>query len=253
MQHLETNNVFQICGIDSLAPLTYLPILVLGHSILKSLYQSQAHVGVNAFLGKDFFILASSTLTDLVLAHDCPNSNTYDLAETYRNRNIEKSEEASRWFYCGGLASTLFFTPIISFCHIHKKIPNPRLTKNIRLIIRLCVVVILACIPLAHHLTSLSLIGITTSLFLLVLILDIFGNSCPGDQFFTGGWGSSPDTRCKYTARLEMRKQRRAELQKKLTAGEKIKLEDTLHRSRSGSMGSETTMDVDEEWHDGHW
>lgn len=140
----------------------------------------------------------------------------------------------------------------ISWCHIHKKIASPRLTKTTRLIIRIGVCIVIICLPLAHHLTSLSLIGITTSLFLLVLILDIFGNSCRGEKFFTGGWGNCPETRCKYTAKLKMGRKRRAELQRKLAAGEKVGLEDALQRSRSDSIGSQTTLDVNEEWHGGH-
>ena len=141
---------------------------------------------------------------------------------------------------------------IISYCHIHKKVTNVRITKSKRLIFRVFVSVILACLPLADHLTSLSLIGITCALFLVVLILDIFGNSCPGERFFTGGIGRCPETRCKYTARLKMGRKRKAELQKRLVEGEGVSLEDALKRSRTDSIGSETTLEVGEEWHGAH-
>ena len=142
---------------------------------------------------------------------------------------------------------------IISYTHIHKKIANPRISKTVRLIARIGVAIILVCLPLSH-LNSLSLIGVTTSLFIAVLVLDIFGNTCPGERFFTGGYANCPDTRCKYTAKLKIGKKRRAELQKKLEDGEAVKLEDALRRnvSKSNSIGSETTLDVGEEWHGGH-
>lgn len=111
----------------------------------------------------------------------------------------------------------------------------------------------LVCLPLSH-LNSLSLIGVTTALFISVLILDIFGNTCPGERFFTGGYANCPETRCKYTARLKMGRKKRAELQKKMEEGEQVKLEDALRKNASSteSIGSEITLDVGEEWHGGH-
>lgn len=99
-----------------------------------------------------------------------------------------------------------------------------------------------------------NLIAITTSLFITVLILDIFGNTCPGDRFFTGGYANCPETRCKYTAKLKIGKKKRAELEKRLAEGQEVRLEDALRRntSRSESIGSATTLDVGEEWHGGH-
>lgn len=218
------------------------------------------------------FILASSTLTDLVLAHDCANANAEDLSETYISRSVGELEQPMRWFYCGksyvdssylprntnelslgGLSITLFMMTAISYCHIHKKIDNPRLTKTIRHIIRLCVCVILICLPLAHELTSLDLIAITCCLFIFVLALDIFGYSCRNEKFFTGGWGNCPQTRCQYSAKLKIGKKRKAELEKRFLNGEQVTLEDALHRSMStDSFGSQTTLDVGEEWHGGH-
>lgn len=196
------------------------------------------------------FILASSTLSDLVLAHDCINSNPEDLDEVYASRSVEELEQPMRWFYCGGLSTTLVCMAIISTCHIHKKVRNPRITKMSRLTLRVLVATIIVCLPLAHHLTSLSLIVITTSLIAFVLVFDIFGNSCPGEKFWTGGYGNCPETRCKYTARLKIGKRRRAMLEKKLINGEEVRLEDALKRTES--MDSQTTLDVNEEWVMGH-
>jgi len=43
------------------------------------------------------FILASSTLSDLVLAHDCLNSPVTDLAEAYASKSVEELEQPIRW------------------------------------------------------------------------------------------------------------------------------------------------------------
>lgn len=141
---------------------------------------------------------------------------------------------------------------IISTTHIHKKVHNPRISKAIRLAVRLAVSTAIACLPLVHHLTSLSLLGTTTSLFVFVLTMDVFGNSCPGEKFWTGGYANCPETRCKYTAKLKIGRRRRAELEKKILRGEEVKLEDAVGRSRAESMSSQTTLDVGEEWHGGH-
>jgi len=148
-------------------------------------------------------------------------------------------------FYCGGLAVTLLCMTIINTTHIHKKVLHPRITKPIRLAVRLAVAVAIACLPLANHLSSLSLIGTTCSLFVFVLTMDIFGNSCPGEKFWTGGYANCPDTRCKYTAKLKIGRRRRAELEKKMLSGEEVKLEDAL--KRTDSIGSQTTLEVGEE------
>lgn len=155
-------------------------------------------------------------------------------------------------FYCGGLAVTLFFMTVISHTHIHKKIATPRISKTARLIFRLCIVVVLACLPAAgDKLNSLDLIGTTTGLFVTVLMVDIFGNACEGHKFWTGGIGRCPETRCKYTARMKMGKNRREELRKKMLNGENVTLEDALKRRQSELSSQETLVDRDrgEDWH----
>lgn len=118
--------------------------LVFGYSVLKSLYQSRAHIGLNAFLGKGIlalvqafaimwlyfdvdnwalhvhairrhwisstcwisahmplaasFILASSTLSELILAHDSSNANIEDLIEAYASRSKGEIEQPLRWY-----------------------------------------------------------------------------------------------------------------------------------------------------------
>ncbi|KAK4905848.1 hypothetical protein LTR66_017772, partial [Elasticomyces elasticus] len=266
--------------------------LVFGYSILKSLYQSRAHVGVNAFLGKGILaviqafaimwlyfdldawaihvhairrhwatstvwvvahlplsaalILASSTLSELVLAHDCAKSNIEDLTEQYAASSHEIIEQPLRWFYCGGLAVTLLSMAAISATHHHKKITKPRFRKPFRLAFRCAIALIILLLPLAHeNLNSINLVAITTCLIVLVLIMDIFGNSCGTQKFWTGGM--CKESNCRYTARLHMGKKRKADLQQRMLEGREVSLGNALRRS--DSIGSQVTVDVDEDWH----
>lgn len=215
------------------------------HAIRRSWASATIWVTVHLPLS-GAFILASSTLSDLVLAHDTPNSNPNDLASAYKAKSVEELEQPMRWFYCGGLAATLVCMAIISLTHIHKKVTDPRIGKKFRLAIRVGIAIVIACLPLAHHLNSLELIGITSSLIIAVLIFDIYGNSCPGEKFWTGGFGNCPETRCKYMAKVKIGKRRKAMLEKKLMQGEEVRLEDAL--KRTDSTDSSFTGNSDEQW-----
>lgn len=140
---------------------------------------------------------------------------------------------------------------ILSFCHIHKQVPNARLRKRPRLFIRACIAIAIICLPLARSLTSLQLIAITTGLVALSLIADLFGNSFRGDQFWTGGWCDESKKNTKYTANVSLGKSRKQDLIKALHMGEKVRLEDLLRRRSSlGSLSSEKAKD--EEWQHVH-
>lgn len=117
--------------------------LVFGYSILRALFQSRAHIGVNAFLGKGIlviiqaftimwiyfdidawgihvhairrarnssiiwvashlplsggFVLAAATLGELVLAHDCANSDVHDLSLVNEEESHAEIEQPLRW------------------------------------------------------------------------------------------------------------------------------------------------------------
>jgi hypothetical protein len=150
-------------------------------------------------------------------------------------------------FYCGGIGVALFSMGILSFCHIHKTVPNARLKKRPRLLIRACIAITIICLPLAKTLTSLQLIAVTTSLVALSLITDLFGNSFSGDQFWTGGWCDESKKNINYTANVSLGKRKKQDLIKALHMGEKVRLEDLLRRrSATGSIASEKAKD--EEW-----
>ncbi|KAK4947358.1 hypothetical protein LTR10_013726 [Elasticomyces elasticus] len=195
------------------------------------------------------YVLAASTLSQLVLAHDCRDANPEDLGESYQAKSAPEVAKALRWFYCGGLGVALICMAIISFCHIHKRLAKTRLRKQPRLVIRVCVAIVIICLPLADSLSSLSLIAITTSLVFLVLCLDLYGNSCEGDKFWTGGFCPKERRKCTYTAHCNFSKRRRRELEARLQRGDKLCLKDYM-RSRNTSMSS---MDSEETLRDEEW
>ncbi|KIW99417.1 uncharacterized protein Z518_11405 [Rhinocladiella mackenziei CBS 650.93] len=198
------------------------------------------------------YVLAASTLSQLVLAHDCDDANPEDLGEHYEERSEPMVSDALRWFYCGGLGIALISMALISFCHIHKRLAKTRLRKRPRLMIRVGVATIIICLPLADSLTSLDLISITTTLVLFVLVLDLFGNSCEGDKFWTGGFCPEEKRRCVYSAHCKLGRRRRQEIESALKRGEKVSLTDLLKRNSSMSS-TESEQSRDEEWQGGHY
>ncbi|EXJ91473.1 hypothetical protein A1O3_00021 [Capronia epimyces CBS 606.96] len=198
------------------------------------------------------YVLAASTLSQLVLAHDCAGANPEDLGENYQGRSDSEVAKALRWFYCCGLGIALLAMAVISFCHIHKRLANARLRKRPRLAVRVCVAIIIICLPLADSLSSLDLISITTALVCFILALDLFGNSCEGDSFWTGGFCVQEKKNCVYTANCKLGKRRQRELEKAIQRGEKVSLADVLKRNSSmSSMESEESRV--EKWHGGHY
>lgn len=198
------------------------------------------------------YILAASTLSQLVLAHDTPDADEHDLGHHYEDRSVGEIPVALRWFYCGGLGTALISMSVISLTHIHKRLAKSRLRKRPRLIIRLAVAIIIICLGAARSLNSLELIAITTSLVVFVLCLDLFGNSCEGDRFWTGGWCDGEKKRCNYTANIKLGRRRRKELEKALIEGQKLSIADLM--KRHSSMSSlDSAPSRDEEWHGGHY
>ena len=193
------------------------------------------------------YVLAAATLSQLVLAHDCRDADPETLGEEYVARSPAVVSPGIRWYYCGGLGVALISVSIISLSHIHKKLPNARLMKRPRLAIRCCVAIIIICLPLARdRLSSLDLISITTALIVFVLCLDLFGNSCSGDQFWTGGWCNEQKKACRYSARCHMSKRKRKEIVEAMKKGEKVDFESLmLKRSGTGSS-SRTSFSIDD-------
>jgi len=170
------------------------------------------------------FILAAGSLSKLVLATDCSDANIEDLTEMYMVKSEHEIPPGLRWFYCAGLGIALLCmgassilsiiilpnphltylidAGIISLCHTHKEASGSRIRikKRIRLTHRFFVCTILFCLPLAHWLSSLQLISTTTGLVCYVLLLELWGMSCPDESFF------GEKKACRYSARCKMSK-----------------------------------------------
>lgn len=90
-------------------------------------------------------------------------------------------------------------TPLSPVCHIHKDGPaGVRIRKAYRLANRFSICLIFFLLPLATSLNSLQLISITTGLVVYVLLVELWGMSCPTESFF----GEKKDSQCKYVARI---------------------------------------------------
>ena len=53
------------------------------------------------------YVIASASLSKLVLAHDCIDSDIEALGEAYVGRSEEEIPIGLRWFYCAGLGIAL--------------------------------------------------------------------------------------------------------------------------------------------------
>lgn len=184
------------------------------------------------------YVLAAATLSRLVLAHDCADADEHTLGHRYADISAKELEPGMRWYYCGGLGLSLITMSLISFCHVHKKLPYAHIAKRVRLVIRCCIAIIIICLPLAHSLNSLHLISITTSLVVLVLALDIFGNSCQGDKFWSGGFCEAQKKNCRYSAECKVDRRKRKEVEKAMKRGEEVRLEDLVGTDGNGNGGN---------------
>lgn len=54
------------------------------------------------------YVIASASLSKLVLAHDCNDTDTETLDESYIGRSEAEIPIGLRWFYCAGLGIALF-------------------------------------------------------------------------------------------------------------------------------------------------
>lgn len=198
------------------------------------------------------YVLASASLSKLVLAHDCGDSDTKSLGEHYIERSEEEIPVGLRWFYCAGLSVALtcmsklprqirrlflvcqeLIKPlgIISLCHIHKEFDGQRIAKKYRLSVRLAVALILVFLPLAHSLNSLELVSITMSLVAFALIVELYGSTSVQDSFWK-------DRRvCKYSADCHMKKK---DLETAAKTGQKIEISEIS----KGSKGEKAVMEL---------
>jgi len=93
------------------------------------------------------YVLASASLSRLVLATDCRDANIEDLTEAYAAKSTPELNQGLIWYYCGGLSVALFSMSLISLSHVHKEFDGQRLGKHYRLPLRAAVATILLCLP----------------------------------------------------------------------------------------------------------
>ncbi|KAK3946162.1 bacterial low temperature requirement A protein-domain-containing protein [Diplogelasinospora grovesii] len=152
------------------------------------------------------FILASASLSKIVLSTDCANAPLETLTEFYQSRSADHVSLGLRFYYCHGLAIALLSTGLISLSHEHKILLTCRLPKWARLTDRLGVCIILFALPAVppEALNSLHLVAVTTSLSVWVLLFEIWGKSCKDESFFMRG-NEDRDQCRRYTARCSKR------------------------------------------------
>ncbi|KAH8820490.1 bacterial low temperature requirement A protein-domain-containing protein [Xylogone sp. PMI_703] len=186
------------------------------HAIRRSIVSATAWGSIHLPFTMSF-VLASAALSKLVLQTDCGNANTEDLSEVSQAKSEPEISIGLRWFYCTGLGIALACMAIISMCHVHKDRGGYRLKKRFRLANRLAVSAILCCLPTAHRLNSLELIGVVTCLLVWVLVLELWGISCVEDSFF------GEDKACQYTAHFKVS---RRDVETAIKEGRTINAED---------------------------
>lgn len=170
------------------------------------------------------FVLSAGALAVLVRAHDCPDADVETLYETFIPRSEDHISAGLQWYYCGGLGISLICLAIIAWTHTHRKIPNQRMKKHFRLILRVVVAIVVICLPLAH-LNSLQLVATTTGLVLCVLLLELIGSTCWGENLL---WNTNcRRNKCSYSASCGVKKD---ELEKSLKDGTVLNVEEIAKR-----------------------
>ncbi|KAH7392845.1 bacterial low temperature requirement A protein-domain-containing protein [Pyrenochaeta sp. MPI-SDFR-AT-0127] len=174
------------------------------------------------------FVLSASALAVLVRAHDCPDAPLDSLFETFIPRSEDHISDGLQWFYCGGLGISLFCLSIIALSHTHRKIPNQRLRKESRLAFRVAVSIVIICLPKAH-LNSLQLVATATGLVVCVLVVELVGMSCWGENIF---WEKNcRRAQASYEANCAVR---REELEKSVKEGKVLNVEEIARKEKGG-------------------
>jgi low temperature requirement protein LtrA len=169
------------------------------------------------------YVLASASLSKLVLARDSRDTDIKSLGKHYIERSENHIPDGLRWFYCAGLSIALICMSIISLTHLHKKTDGQRIGKRYRLAVRLGAAVILVFLPLAHGLNSLELVSISTSLVALALMVELYGSTSRHDSFWK-------DCRvCKYSADCQIKKK---DLETAVKTGQKIEITEITKDSK---------------------
>ena len=135
---------------------------------LASVAWSYAHIPMTAS-----FILSSSALKKIVTAHDCLNAKPEYLWES--ETSVAALTRGERWFYCGGLGTTVLCLSFISMTHVYRTSRLHPFAKSVRLINRCTIGLVIILLGLTK-LNSLHLISLTCGLCYVALFQEIIGN-----------------------------------------------------------------------------
>lgn len=195
------------------------------------------------------YTLAATAMSKIVLAHDCSNANEESLGEPYDTRSLANVSTGLRWFYCGGLCVALVFSCIISLSHIYRISEDSRLTRESRLIIRFAAAIAILLLPLVptNRLDSLALIGITCSVIIGCLMVDLYGLSQKSGDFWIGGFSHSEKKSTTYAAQCTLDEEHKSRIKRDLEMGHSTTIRDILRRSSLGRSGSRVFH-----WNDHH-
>jgi hypothetical protein len=115
---------------------------------------------------------------------------------------------------------------VIALSHLNKAIPNARLSKAPRLVIRFAAA--------KDHMNSLELVATTCGIVVLVLLADLAGTTCRGDVF----WNFSEESKCTYSATARIS---RKEMMEKVKTGEMVNVEE-LAKKEGGQRLNESLI-----------
>ncbi|KAG4435821.1 hypothetical protein IFR05_008680 [Cadophora sp. M221] len=186
------------------------------------------------------YTLSATAMSKIVLAHDVSHVDEGSLEKPYNEESVEYIETGLRWFYCGGLCVALIFSCIISLSHIYTVKPDARLTREARLVFRSGAAISILMLPLVpkERLESLALVGVTCSIIIACLIVDLYGLSSKDKDFWVGGFSQKEKQKIKYKAHCKLDEEHKIQITENLEKGHKTTIKDILRKSSLGKSES---------------
>ncbi|KAG0649315.1 hypothetical protein D0Z07_4599 [Hyphodiscus hymeniophilus] len=186
------------------------------------------------------YTLAATALSKIVLAHDCSVADQISLGEPYDMSSLAQVSTGLRWYYCGGLCVALSFSGIISFSHLYHVADGTRLNRKWRLTVRFIAALAILLLPTVpkRKLQSLALVGITCSVIVGCLIVDLYGLSKKDGDFWFGGFSLSEKKETTYVAQCILDKEYKTRIQSNLEMANRTSIKDILRRSSLGRSRS---------------
>ncbi|CAG8693215.1 2875_t:CDS:2, partial [Acaulospora colombiana] len=103
-------------------------------------------------------------------------------AMSYFTKHETEAPEAIRWYFGGGLGCSMFCLAALGYTHRGLDPEGTtRISRRVQLIVRILVGVAFTCIPLAHNLSPLELMGIGAGLTSLLVMEETYGKLWRGE------------------------------------------------------------------------